>query len=546
MSSKDWEAPSGGPAGWYEHPEDPGSLRYFDGEAWTDFTHPKDGPTNEHVPPATASRPAWSQGPWKPSPKLLVGVAVALILAWVAVWWFWPKDEDVQSEPLPQSEVEEPEEPKDPEPTDETEEEPKPEEPLPPSPAETVYLTDEAEALNYGGVADFDWLGGMAGAARIDGSNVVVAGWMPGMSGLNVCRLRPLNGPEDFASGTASGKSVELIAPLENEDFTAYLLFSAATPAEGLEPEKTVTYVLPFDMETCTAEDRIDVTGPIHKDLNAFHPKFGGASTSTIAVAPYPNNNRKHPDVPVLFGFDTKTQSVVWELSTPGTTLKLFGGGSADEKRCPYVLDIKVGDEDVRKLLLVEDGSTVVESPLFDAPLLSMGPDNFLYTTRTHSFGGESSQSIYHVNEVASTPVERSLGSNAQAGRGPDGSIVAAGYLCGNLETKCDANNGAALGHMDTEGRTKELLSSAQVEALGVQFLGFAGGRVYVKTTSETIALDLDGNQVGGRIDVETRPYVPVQSLILPSETWTLWEIPKGRANYVVTKDGEMPAVSVE
>lgn len=40
-------------AGWYDDPENPGSLRYFDGVVWTSHTTPRAAPSAAPVPPAT-------------------------------------------------------------------------------------------------------------------------------------------------------------------------------------------------------------------------------------------------------------------------------------------------------------------------------------------------------------------------------------------------------------------------------------------------------------------------------------------------------------
>lgn len=557
MTSRNADEAIPKPAGWYENPDDPSNLRYFDGEVWTEFTHPKvDQQQAPGTPTANGMASAQGDGKKTPNKILLTAIAALVVLGLSSAVAFWPssrKDEVGTLPPTP--EIEESAEPAQPEPVDEPEEEEPEEEPeeeveLPPGPADIVYLSEEAAALEYGKKPRFEWAGRMLGVARIDSPQVVAAGWMPGMTGLNVCRLNPLKGPEDFAGGGVSGKNVDLIAPLEGEDFTAYLLFSATTPTEGLEPEQTTTYILPIDMETCEADERIDLTGPVDKELDAARPKFAGADSSVLAVAPYPNSVTRYPDVPALFGFDTKTKTVVWERSAPNTSFKVIDDYDKDVKRVPYVLDVKEGTADTQSLLLVEDGAALVQSTFFTAPIVSMGDDRFLYTTRAKSFkGGEDSQAIFDVKQGESTPVERYLGPNAQAGLDDNGAIIAVGYLCNDLEKTCAATNGAALGYIDAEGRATELLASSQVEDLSAKFLGFANGLVYVSTDSETITIDLDGNQVGKALNPALDPYRPVQDLFLPGETWTLWEVPSNTqtsSHYAVTRDGELPDAPAE
>ena len=77
--------------GWYPDPAGSGGLRYWDGAAWTDFTHP---PTQTFTPPGPVFAPR--RAPERRRPPAWNG-AVAVVLVVLALLAGFLVDEDYRS-----------------------------------------------------------------------------------------------------------------------------------------------------------------------------------------------------------------------------------------------------------------------------------------------------------------------------------------------------------------------------------------------------------------------------------------------------------------
>ena len=372
--------------------------------------------------------------------------------------------------------------------------------------------------------------GGMVGGAtNLESSEpVIIWGWLPGMDEVSTCELTLL---QDNEIPRPSRVEIAATTGVQPE---AAILYAVTMLPSGLTPQASQLILQPIDLTTCSLGTRIPITSPIpdSSDVRFPNASFVGASERILAInleTPEPEAWRHH-----LIGADVFEGSISYSLDAEERVLPLFLGGLV----LPYIsVDSLIFD--------VENGEPICEMSFdpFDSSDRKLTEELALDRCLTNDNEWYSLSYSDRVLEVGTRVGYNGLGN----------AIIVSWQTPDNALTSAPTAHMADLVYGDING-IHTIIDSELAALLDLQLLGVNNGLIYLRNSTETFVIGLDGQQVGTAIDTSLYPYVPRAEQLIGGEIWTLWAPPNeslgaatvwdtdtSQYGWVITRNGIRP-----
>lgn len=355
--------------------------------------------------------------------------------------------------------------------------------------------------------------------------------WVPGMSESRICHITPWEGAE--VAFTRADESHAIVGTSGN-DPVVVLVYSVTTPASGLTEEVDTAYTQVLDAKTCALSARrpLPVAPATHGSDRYVKPTVLGYTDEIIVIG------LEHEGK--VFGVRAKDGNVAWQrddltaISRPDDT-DILGP-------CIVSYGVSPGPHRIGsdyQFVDARDGSVAFSATESLSPTgIQFGCDSFVINGGVWRASGPN----YLVTGRSETPIEgfgRAMEGRNQATR-QSSNPVAIGFglpaAGSSLYAKGD------LQYVDRAGVIATVMPADRVNALGLSVHSVSGGVIYVTTTSEFVALGLDGTQIGEPIPKGEQKLTADGERFVGGRDWTLWNGLSGTSSVVA--HSELPPPS--
>lgn len=394
----------------------------------------------------------------------------------------------------------------------------------------TADTTPEPESpggeIGLAGAYGDHWSGGAIvaspGSAQ-DPSKTPLKFWIPGQSGMTTCEVDLYEADEEAPNW---GKAV--LMATTGADPALAVAYTAFVPASGLDPQTARAYLQTVDPDTCGLGDRVALTEEMSgENVSELRPEFVGFSDNVLAVKPYRDGYVL--DSSTILGVDLEDGSIRWEETfseqavravalAPGMVAIQRSSGSDEH------VDVETGD------LILKTGDDEFPGSI-NASAWRMDDESFLVEIR---------REFWRVSPGTAELVsggEPTSGTPRLLTHHEDGERVLVSMFY--PEDAQPGETDSYLGYVDAAGDVHEILSTDEVSSLGVRLLGAGQGLVWIETSSETFAIELDGSMAddagSGRMKAEGDRF-------FGDTAWTRWVGGSGENSRIMSTERGYPS----